>query len=49
MFIIGEVVRVQIGGREFDAEILDITDTHAYVYIFDTGARRHVRVEDIHA
>lgn len=48
MHITGEIVTVAINGNKFEAEILDITDAGAYVYVLDTGSRVNVRLEDIY-
>ena len=47
MFIISEIVQVRVNGKWMEAEILDITDSGAYVYIFDTGKHKNVRLRDI--
>jgi len=42
MYIISEIVQVEVNGTWYDAEILDITSSGAYVYIFDLRTKRNV-------
>lgn len=46
-YIISEIVQVKVAGRWYDAEILDIGDNGAYVYIFDLRIRKNVSLESI--
>lgn len=46
-YITGEIVSVRVSGRWYEAEILDITESGAYVYIFDTRKRKNVSLRDI--
>jgi len=43
-YIIGEFVQVWARGRWYDAEILDITRSGAYVYIFDLRIKKNIRL-----
>lgn len=45
--IIGEIVSVRINGKWHDAEVLDVTQTGAYVYVFDLRVKRNVLFRDI--
>jgi len=47
MYIINEVVSVKINGKWYDAEILDITNIGAYVYIFDLRIKKNVKLSSI--
>lgn len=40
--IISEIVQVKVNGKWYDAEILDITSSGAYVYIFDLRIKKNV-------
>jgi hypothetical protein len=47
-YVISEIVQVRIGGRWYDAEILDITPSIGiYVYVFDLRAKKNIRNSDI--
>lgn len=46
-FIISEIVQVRVNGQWYDAEVLDVTSTGAYVYIFDLRIRKNVSTGNI--
>ena len=46
-YIIGEFVTVKAQGRWYDAEILDILGSYAYVYIFDLRIKKNIRLGDM--
>lgn len=45
--IIGELIEVRMNGKWWGAEVLDITDSGAYVYIFDLGIKKNVASNNI--
>jgi hypothetical protein len=46
-FSISEIVSVKVNGKWYDAEILDINDSSAYVYIFDLHTRKNVSLGSV--
>lgn len=42
MYIISEIVQVKVNGRWYDAEVLDVTASGVYVYIFDLRTKKNV-------
>lgn len=47
MYIISEIVKVKVNGNWYDAEILDITASGAYVYIFDLRIKKNINLSSI--
>lgn len=41
-YIIGELIEVKINGKWWGAEVLDVGDTGAFVYIFDLRIKKNV-------
>lgn len=41
-YSIGEIIQVKVNGQWYDAEILDASDSSAFVYIFDLGTKKNV-------
>ena len=46
-FIISEIVEVRINGTWYEAEILDVSATGVYVYVFDLRIRKNVKNADV--
>jgi hypothetical protein len=44
---IGDIVRVKIGGTWYAAEILDISKSGIYAYVFDLQARKSISHDDV--
>lgn len=42
MCIIGEIVQVRINGKWYDAEVLDVSNSGVYVYVYDLRAKKNV-------
>lgn len=41
-YIIGELIEVRIDGKWWGAEVLDVSDHSAFVYIFDLGIKKNI-------
>lgn len=46
-YIVSEIVSVKVNGQWYDAEIIDITSTGAYVYISDLRIKKNVSLNNI--
>lgn len=46
-YIIGEIIETKINGAWYEAEILDIHGTYAYVYIFETRCKVNVNLINV--
>jgi hypothetical protein len=45
---ISEIIEVRIGGEWYEAEVLDVTASGAYVYVIDLGIKKNVSSANIH-
>ena len=42
--IISEIIKVKVNGQWYDAEVLDITESSVYVYIFDLRIKKNISI-----
>lgn len=46
-YTVGEIVQARINGKWYDAEILDISTSGAYVYVYDLRIKKNVSNRNI--
>lgn len=47
MYIIGEIVQVRVRGKWYDAEVLDVTGSGLFVYIYDFRVKKNVTLSSV--